>query len=62
VGEKTHYLLAGQASELDRLRLQSRVWEPAGRRLADAHGAELAVRSHDALKVADAAGDVHFIS
>ncbi len=27
------YLLAGQASELDRLQLQSRVWEPAGRRL-----------------------------
>ena len=25
------YLLAGQASELDRLQLQSRVWEPAGR-------------------------------
>lgn len=27
------YLLAGQASELERLQLQSRVWEPAGRRL-----------------------------
>lgn len=27
------YVLAGQASELDRLRLQSRVWEPAGERL-----------------------------
>jgi len=27
------YVLAGQASELDRLQLQSRVWEPAGRRL-----------------------------
>jgi SAM-dependent methyltransferase len=27
------YLLAGQASELERLRLQSRVWEPSGRRL-----------------------------
>jgi SAM-dependent methyltransferase len=27
------YLLAGQASELDRLQLQSRVWEPSGRRL-----------------------------
>lgn len=27
------YLLADQASELDRLQLQSRVWEPAGRRL-----------------------------
>ena len=27
------YVLADQASELDRLQLQSRVWEPAGRRL-----------------------------
>jgi SAM-dependent methyltransferase len=27
------YLLAGQASELERLQLQSRVWEPVGRRL-----------------------------
>lgn len=27
------YLLADQASELERLQLQSRVWEPAGRRL-----------------------------
>jgi SAM-dependent methyltransferase len=27
------YLLAGQASELGRLQLQSRVWEPSGRRL-----------------------------
>ena len=27
------YLLAGQPSELERLRLQSRVWEPAGERL-----------------------------
>ena len=26
----TAYLMAGQASELERLRLQSRVWEPAG--------------------------------
>src|SRR5215218_4486731 len=37
------YLLAGQASELDRLQLQSRVWEPSGRRLlgeiGDARGA-----------------------
>jgi SAM-dependent methyltransferase len=29
------YLLAGRASELERLQLQSRVWEPAGRRLLD---------------------------
>jgi SAM-dependent methyltransferase len=27
------YLMAGQLSELERLQLQSRVWEPAGRRL-----------------------------
>ncbi len=27
------YVLTGQASELDRLQLQSRVWEPAGRRV-----------------------------
>ena len=27
------YLLAGQASEVERLQLQSRVWEPAGRAL-----------------------------
>jgi len=29
------YLLAGQESELERLRLQSRVWEPAGRAILD---------------------------
>jgi SAM-dependent methyltransferase len=29
----SEYLLAGQVSELERLRLQSRVWEAAGRRL-----------------------------
>ena len=37
------YLLAGEASELERLKLQSRVWEPSGRRLleqiGDGHGA-----------------------
>lgn len=32
------YLLAGQASELERLRLQSRVWEPSGRRLLNEIG------------------------
>ena len=31
--DSTGYLLAGQISELERLRLQSRVWEPSGRRL-----------------------------
>jgi len=32
------YLLAGQPSEVDRLQLQSRVWEPAGSRLLDELG------------------------
>jgi SAM-dependent methyltransferase len=32
----TGYLLAGQTSELERLQLQSRVWEPSGRRLLTA--------------------------
>lgn len=32
------YLLAAQNSELDRLQLQSRVWEPSGRRLLDELG------------------------
>jgi len=32
------YLLAGQLSELERLQLQSRVWEPAGRALLDRLG------------------------
>lgn len=37
------YLLAGQVSELERLKLQSQVWEPGGRRLlgeiGEGHGA-----------------------
>ena len=32
------YLLAGQPSELERLQLQSRVWEPSGHRLLEAIG------------------------
>lgn len=32
------YLLGGHASELERLQLQSHVWEPAGRRLLEAIG------------------------
>jgi SAM-dependent methyltransferase len=32
------YLLADQPSELERLQLQSRVWEPSGRRLLEAIG------------------------
>jgi ubiquinone/menaquinone biosynthesis C-methylase UbiE len=39
------YLLADQPSELERLQLQSRVWEPSGRRLLDeigeGHGARV---------------------
>jgi SAM-dependent methyltransferase len=34
----SEYLLAGQVSELERLKLQSRVWEPAGRRLLEEIG------------------------
>ena len=40
------YLMAGQMSELERLRLQSRVWEPAGHALLqqiDAHGVRRAL-------------------
>jgi len=37
-GNSAGYLLAGQASELDRLQLQSRVWEPSGRRLLEEIG------------------------
>lgn len=33
-----NYLMAGQLSELDRLQLQSRVWEPAGQHLLDELG------------------------
>jgi SAM-dependent methyltransferase len=32
------YLLPGQVSELERLKLQSRVWEPGGRRLLEEIG------------------------
>ena len=37
-GESPAYLLAGQASELERLQLQSRVWEPSGRRVLEQLG------------------------
>jgi len=36
--ESSGYLLAGQASELERLQLQSRVWEPSGRRVLEQIG------------------------
>jgi SAM-dependent methyltransferase len=41
------YLLAGQASELDRLQLQSRVWEPSGRRLIEEIGDGRGARALD---------------
>jgi 2-polyprenyl-3-methyl-5-hydroxy-6-metoxy-1,4-benzoquinol methylase len=41
------YLLAGQASELDRLQLQSRVWEPSGRRLLEQIGDGSGARAVD---------------
>src|SRR5215208_3075285 len=45
---KTHgYLLAGQASELERLQLQSRVWEPSGRGLLEEIGEGRGARALD---------------
>jgi SAM-dependent methyltransferase len=41
------YLLAGQASELERLQLQSRVWEPSGRRLLEEVGSGRGARALD---------------
>jgi SAM-dependent methyltransferase len=41
------YLLAGQASELERLQLQSRVWEPSGRRLLQEMGEGRGARALD---------------
>ena len=41
------YLLAGHASELERLQLQSRVWEPAGRRLLNRIGDGQGARALD---------------
>jgi SAM-dependent methyltransferase len=41
------YLLAGQASELERLQLQSRVWEPSGRRLLEEIGDGRGTRALD---------------
>ena len=42
------YLLADQPSELERLQLQSRVWEPTGRRLLDEIGEGRGARVLDA--------------
>jgi SAM-dependent methyltransferase len=41
------YLLADQPSELERLQLQSRVWEPSGRQLLSRIGAGLGARALD---------------
>lgn len=41
------YLLAGQASELERLQVQSRVWEPSGRRLLEEIGDGCGTRALD---------------
>ena len=41
------YLLTDQASELERLQLQSRVWEPAGRRLLEQIGDGSGARALD---------------
>jgi SAM-dependent methyltransferase len=41
------YLLAGQVSELERLKLQSRVWEPSGRRLLEEIGEGTGARAVD---------------
>jgi SAM-dependent methyltransferase len=46
-GEDPGYLLAGQASELERLQLQSRVWEPSGRRLLEEIGDGRGARALD---------------
>jgi SAM-dependent methyltransferase len=46
-GDSSEYLLAGQASELERLQLQSRVWEPSGRRLLEEIGDGRAARALD---------------
>ncbi|MGH9037521.1 MAG: class I SAM-dependent methyltransferase, partial [Acidimicrobiia bacterium] len=41
------YLLAGQLSELERLQLQARVWEPSGRRLLEEIGDGASARAVD---------------
>ena len=41
------YLLAGQTSELERLQLQSRVWEPSGRRILEEIGDGRGARALD---------------
>lgn len=41
------YILTGHSGELERLRLQSRIWEPAGRRLLTAIGEGHGARALD---------------
>jgi SAM-dependent methyltransferase len=43
----SRYLLAGQVSELERLKLQSRVWEPSGRQLLEEIGDGRGARAVD---------------
>ena len=43
----SEYLLAGQVSELERLKLQSRVWEPSGQRLLEEIGDGRGARAVD---------------
>jgi SAM-dependent methyltransferase len=47
VARSSTYLLAGQASELERLHLQSLVWEPSGRRLLEEVGDGRGARALD---------------
>src|SRR5215208_4295783 len=44
---RDEYLLAGQPSELERLQLQSRVWEPSGRQLLTKVGDGSGLRALD---------------
>ena len=43
----SEYLLAGQVSELERLKLQSQVWEPSSRRLLEQIGDGRGARAVD---------------
>jgi hypothetical protein len=46
-GKPAEYLMAGQLSELDRLQIQSRVWEPAGVALLEELGDGMGQRAVD---------------
>lgn len=47
ISSSQEHLLAGQASELERLKLQSYVWEPPRRRLLDEIGDGTGLRAVD---------------